>query len=72
MIDKFFEENKDFFKLTINLDADSPAVIAETQLEIKDNDVEEAIEALELLLEVSEELDKEEIKDAIEVLKMLL
>lgn len=72
LIDNFFEENKDFFKLTINLDADSPAIIAETQLEIKNNDVGEAIEALELLLEVSEEQEKEEIKDAIEVLKMLL
>jgi hypothetical protein len=72
LIDNFFEENKDFFKLTINLDADSPAIIAETQLEIKNNDVKEAIEALELLLEVSEEQEKEEIKDAIEVLKMLL
>jgi hypothetical protein len=71
LIDKFLEENKDFFKLTLALDVENPEILAQTELSVSNNEISEAIETLELLMESASKKDKKEIKEAIEVLKMI-
>jgi hypothetical protein len=78
LIENFFKENEDFFKLVIKSEVDNlplttestmTSLVAETN-EI--NEIKEAIETLELLLEYSSKKEKKEINEAIEVLQILL
>jgi hypothetical protein len=79
LIEKFFSENADIFKFTVDIDSTNvPLPIGSEQenvIEIeesnKDNDISEALDILEMLLETASEEDKPEITEAIEILQLL-
>jgi hypothetical protein len=83
LIEKFLEENKDFFN-SDNMFQKVDEEIKEQLSELSDiideevnelneaDELNEAIETLEILFETATRKDKKEIKEAIEVLKMLL
>jgi hypothetical protein len=79
LIDKFLEENKDFFsaeKMLEEVNAEIKEVSTEIAPTIVDeavesNELQDAIETLKMLLENLPEEEKQEVQDAIDVLEML-
>jgi hypothetical protein len=77
LVEKFLEENKDIFKFTVDIDnTNVPLPIGSEiteQVEPKENDeIQEALEVLEILLDTATKKEKKEIQEAIEVLQLLL
>jgi hypothetical protein len=79
LIEQFLTENKDFFSAEFQVekvDAQLKETIAEIVPKIENkpietNELQEAIETLNMLLETLEGEDKQEVKDALEILEML-
>jgi hypothetical protein len=79
LIEKFLEENKDFFSAEKMLEEVNTEIkelsteIAPTIVEeaIDTNELQEAIETLKMLLETLPEEEKSEVQEAIDVLEML-
>jgi hypothetical protein len=79
LIEQFLTENKDFFSAELQVekvDTQLKETIAEIVPKIENkpietNELQEAIETLNMLLETLEGEDKQEVKDALEILEML-
>lgn len=75
LIEKFFEENKDVFETTIDLDGTNDIVeVDKTTPEEsqEEENLEEVIKGLELLLDIVEQDEKQELLQVIEGLRLLI
>jgi hypothetical protein len=80
LIEKFLQENKDIFTFTVDIDNTNVPLpigtekesVLEVEITSEQDEIKEALETLELVLDGAKEEDKKELTEAIEILQLLL